>query len=592
MAPRPTQVRHQVVGVATLMAVLLYLDRNCLAFAAPYIQEHVRLSDDNLGWLFSAFYLSYALAQVPSGWLADRFGARLMLAAYILIWSLFMGLMGAATGFGVLLLCRLGMGIGQAGAYPTAANIISKWAPFSNRGFASAVVSFGGRVGGSLAPLLTGWLLIWFAPLSVSSLLTSGDLLDAPRLCYQLAPRPTAGGESQAEQASRRVAERLHLLLGPERPAVNRLGAEYARELARLEAAAPASSSAARPAVPLPPSFDREAFRSRLNSLIRQRHALSYVDLAGLPLEKEAVRLRDRNPEELSQPQVERLNRLILEAAFPGTIRRIYGEGWRNLMFVYGAAGIVVAALTWIILRNRPADHPRVNEAELDLIRYGRPAEATATESMARGLPMDRILASRSLWLSCASQFFTNAAWVFLVSWLPIYLERVYRVPLATRAWLVLIPLTVGWAGMLWGGRLTDRLVGALGLRWGRALPMGLTRFLAMAAYLVCLADVPVWVAVAAFSLVAFATDLGVPAVWAFCQDVGGSHAGSVLGWGNMWGNFGAFIAPRFLIWVIQTAPGEYDWDRAFLACAAAFFLSGVAALAIDASKPVVPEEK
>ena len=98
----PTYVRYRVVAVSALMAILLYLDRFCISFAEQYIQEDLRLTDQQIGWMLSAFFWTYALAQVPSGWLTDRFGARLMLTIYILLWSLFTGLTGLAAGFVVL----------------------------------------------------------------------------------------------------------------------------------------------------------------------------------------------------------------------------------------------------------------------------------------------------------------------------------------------------------------------------------------------------------------------------------------------------------------------------------------------------------
>ncbi len=555
MSRRPTAVRHEVVGIATVMAVLLYLDRNCLPFAAIYIKEDLHLTDVQLGWVISAFYLSYALGQVPAGWLTDRCGARLMLALYVFLWSVFMGLTGAAVGLVSLLTFRLAMGLGQAGAYPTGANLISKWVPFSNRGFASSIVSFGGRLGGSLAPLLTGYLIVAFTPVAKPSFMGFDDILSMSRLRNRLVAA-TATDDANASPIVTPAAVRAAVLL--------------------------------RDVLPHDQSWrdiDELSLRNAINEVIRRPDAFSVEDVKGLTLENEAVRLGERRDAELSQVEVERRNRLILEAAFPDAFRKLYGTGWRWVMFAYGAMGAVIALACWIITRDRPADHPRVNDAELDLIQQGRPSEASITDAKARGgVPLGPLLGSRSLWLSCISQCFTNIGWIFLVAWLPTYLERVHNTPIEKRAWLVLIPFTIGWIGMLLGGRLTDRLVRLLGLRWGRALPMGLTRFLAMAAYLVCLGDVPMWIAVAAFSVVAFATDLGTAAVWAFCQDVGGPHVGSVLGWGNMWGNLGAFVTPPVLIWIVGDG---FLWDRAFLACAAAFFLAGVTALGIDATIPI-----
>ncbi|MBW3597517.1 MAG: MFS transporter, partial [Planctomycetes bacterium] len=379
--------------------------------------------------------------------------------------------------------------------------------------------------------------------------------------------------------------------------ASSRLGPGDLLDTSKLSAAVSETTAAAASGVPLrltamwdgvPAVDDREQLRNQLNAIIARRDAFGASDVQGLSLEREAMRLFERPRNELSQAEVERLNRLILEAAFPDSIRKVYGVGWPWVMIAYGFIGVAVAAACWAITRDRPAVHPRVNEAELDLIRYGRPKEATASEGLARGLPLGRIVASRSLWLSCISQWCTNVGWIFLVAWLPTYLERVHQTPVESRAWLAAIPLTVGWLGMLGGGWLTDRLVSRVGLRWGRALPMSLTRFLAMSAYLMCLFDLPVWAAVAAFSVVAFATDLGTASTWAFCQDVGGRHVGSVLGWGNMWGNLGAFVTPPLLIWIVGDS---YDWNRAFLTCAAAFFVAGVAAIGINATIPVAPEE-
>jgi len=141
--------------------------------------------------------------------------------------------------------------------------------------------------------------------------------------------------------------------------------------------------------------------------------------------------------------------------------------------------------------------------------------------------------------------------------------------------------------GMLAGGWLTDRLTRALGLRWGRRLPMALTRFVAMSAYIACLFLDSPWAMTLAFCVVAVATDLGTASVWAFKQDIGGRYVGAVLGWGNMWGNVGAAVSPLLLSWVI-----EDSWDLGFLMCAAAFALAGIAALGVDATSPLrVPKD-
>ncbi|MGD9855800.1 MAG: MFS transporter, partial [Planctomycetaceae bacterium] len=124
---RPTRMRHVVVASASLMSVLLYLDRFCISFAEIYIQEDLGLTNVEVGWMLSAFFWTYALGQVPAGWLTDRFGSRIMLTAYVLLWSLFTGLTGGVSAFAALLALRFGFGFSQSGAYPTGSSIVSKW---------------------------------------------------------------------------------------------------------------------------------------------------------------------------------------------------------------------------------------------------------------------------------------------------------------------------------------------------------------------------------------------------------------------------------------------------------------------------------
>jgi ACS family glucarate transporter-like MFS transporter len=167
---------------------------------------------------------------------------------------------------------------------------------------------------------------------------------------------------------------------------------------------------------------------------------------------------------------------------------------------------------------------------------------------------------------------------------LPRYLEEAHQIPLVERGQMASLPILVGIVGMLSGGWITDALTRRIGIRWGRALPMALTRFGAMAAYLVVpLLDSP-WAIIAAFCAMAAASDLGVPSVWAFMQDVGGRNVGAILGWGNMWGNLGAALSPIILNKIVEAN----GWDAGFLACAAAYAMAGIAALGVNATILVV----
>ncbi len=156
-----TGVRHQIIAATTLAAFLLYLDRVCIAEIVKLdsFRSDLGLDDKQAGSIMSAFFIAYALSQVPAGLLSDRFGARQMLPLYITVWSICTIATGLATGLIMLLIFRSLFGIAQAGCYPTAGSLIRRWVPLSRRGTASSVVSVGGRLGAAGAPLLTAWLL-------------------------------------------------------------------------------------------------------------------------------------------------------------------------------------------------------------------------------------------------------------------------------------------------------------------------------------------------------------------------------------------------------------------------------------------------
>jgi ACS family glucarate transporter-like MFS transporter len=120
------------------------------------------LSDQAMGAVFSAFALGYALAQVPSGWFADRFGPRLALSAVVSMWSLFTAWTGAVRSFGLLLVIRFLFGVAEAGAFPGGARAIYNWLPVNSRGRANGIMFSGTRLGAAfafplMAQLMEGW---------------------------------------------------------------------------------------------------------------------------------------------------------------------------------------------------------------------------------------------------------------------------------------------------------------------------------------------------------------------------------------------------------------------------------------------------
>jgi len=441
---QPTYVRFAIAGLLTLMACLLYLDRYAVGIASESMRVDLKMTQTQMSWFLSAFFWSYALCQVPAGWLSDRYGPRIMLTAYILGWSLFTGLLGVTTQVGLVLLLRFLCGVTQAGAYPVCSGMLRHWFPVSGRGAASSVVAMGGRSGAVLAPILT----------------------------------------------------------------------------------------------------------------------------------------------------------VALMTALAGR--------WQPVLIIYGLVGVLVAFVFAWVCRDTPRDHPLCNESERTLIAAETPVldpqVATIanpeTDSANNRFPLIPVLTSISLWGNSLTQFLTNIGWLFVVTWLPRYLGNVHQVPLQEQATMTAVPTIAGIAGMLCGGWWTDVAARRFGLKWGRCLPITLTRFTAAAGYGLCLAlgllYIPdpasrwlPWMIIFGLSVATFSCDLGIPAIWAYSQDVGGKYTASIMGWSNMHGNFGAAIAPIFYNTILGETPTLAEWNILFAFCAGVFTLSGFAALVIDSTKPI-----
>lgn len=104
-----------------------------------------------MGYVFSIFNLAYGLAEVPSGWLGDRWGQKLMMFRIVGGWSLFTMLTGLARGYPSLLAIRFAFGSMEAGAFPTLSRALSQWFPPDRRSRANGVMWTGARLGGALA---------------------------------------------------------------------------------------------------------------------------------------------------------------------------------------------------------------------------------------------------------------------------------------------------------------------------------------------------------------------------------------------------------------------------------------------------------
>ncbi|HEV7903190.1 MAG TPA: MFS transporter [Pyrinomonadaceae bacterium] len=161
MRARPTSVRYRVLAFLFTLASLTYLDRLAISAAMPFIVQEFSLSPVRRGYIFSAFTLTYALFEIPTGWMGDRFGTRRTLTRIVLWWSAFTALTSAAVGFWSLLVIRLMFGAGEAGAIPNSASTVSRWFPASQRGRAMGGVCIGHALGAAATPPLVFLLIGW-----------------------------------------------------------------------------------------------------------------------------------------------------------------------------------------------------------------------------------------------------------------------------------------------------------------------------------------------------------------------------------------------------------------------------------------------
>jgi MFS transporter, ACS family, D-galactonate transporter len=146
-----------------ILAVLInYVDRGSLSLAAPLIKQEWGLSDTKLGLLLSSFFWSYTLLQVPVGWLSDRFNVSYVLAGGFLVWSVATAASSLATGFGLLLMMRLCLGVGESVMFPSMSKICAEQLPEEARGMANGLLMASIRWGVAVGTLGGGLLIVRF----------------------------------------------------------------------------------------------------------------------------------------------------------------------------------------------------------------------------------------------------------------------------------------------------------------------------------------------------------------------------------------------------------------------------------------------
>jgi MFS transporter, ACS family, glucarate transporter len=420
---KPTHARHTLLRLIFALAVITYLDRLCISAAMPAMAAEFDLSPMQKGWIFSAFTFAYAAFEIPSGWLGDRFGARLALTRIVLWWSAFTILTGAVFGFWSLFLVRFLFGAGEAGAFPNIARAISRWFPSPEQGRGLSVAFIGLAVGSAMTAPLVFTLL------------------------------------------------------------------EF--------------------------------------------------------------------------------------------------QGWRWAFVEFGLIGALWCAAWHRWFRDRPEDHPAVNQAELRLIRSDEVDEIMVSGT--HTVPWRALFRSTNLAFICLMYFAYGYGLYFYITWLPTYLLDARGFSIASTKWLAALPWALSALGFWFGGWATDYLVKRTGNLKIARCGLGAAGYAAGALALIAVAEVDDSLLAACLLALALCFQtMTISAAWAVCLDVGRQNAGVVTGFMNTVGNIGGAIAPI----VVGYAVNEWQsWTLPFYVMAGVFGFGILMWLLVDPKRSVVRNE-
>lgn len=225
---------------------------------------------------------------------------------------------------------------------------------------------------------------------------------------------------------------------------------------------------------------------------------------------------------------------LVLMPALIGWI------GWRWTFVANAVLGLIWGAVWWKWYRNEPSEHPKVNDAEADLIRQGLEHEAASDQNQ---IPYVQVVTSANVLLAMFQYAASNITFFISITWLQPYLKDTWG---EQYAWMASLPLLCG-AVALW---LSGYTVTALHKRdypvASRRIPAMIGYALGAVGLLLCTQitkNDSVWLFIACFSLATFGVEMTLSPSWAFCMDIGGSRSGAVSAAMNMVGNMGAAVS-------------------------------------------------
>ncbi len=311
---------------------------------------------------------------------------------------------------------------------------------------------------------------------------------------------------------------------------------------------------------------------------------------------------------------------------------------WRHIFWVFGIIGIVWCISFWLWFRDRPEEHPQVNDAEVALIHFGdathnpRTAAAPLAGAIQAGLPAvtprvtsisegepplpkppaapahaegrlqvpwGKLIRSPNLWLICMMYFCASYGWYFNITYLPGFIkERMEIGDKWTSSWwqyslMAGLPLLFGSLACIVGGFMTDSFIKRTGNRkWGRRLfgvgGHGLCAVFYFLGMLVMGFENP-WPFVLLIATATFWNDMTMGAAWASCIDIGRRYSGIVSGCMNTIGNLGGFTANICTGYILKyyAADIKHAWVVNFLIFTGVYVIAAFLWMGFDATKPI-----
>jgi ACS family glucarate transporter-like MFS transporter len=165
---KKTKIRWMILAILFMVTAVNYADRATIAIAGPVISKDLGLDAVQMGWVFSAFGWAYVIAQLPGGWLLDRYGSKMVYAGSLALWSLFtmaQGLVGFITGglaVVTLFALRFALGVAESPSFPGNGRVVAAWFPRQERATASAIFNSAQYFATVLFAPLMGWIVTFF----------------------------------------------------------------------------------------------------------------------------------------------------------------------------------------------------------------------------------------------------------------------------------------------------------------------------------------------------------------------------------------------------------------------------------------------